>query len=75
MGCYRSSERAAISAPTVSMLVMVVPIPLSACPTGIKTTLMSKYFSISVSPRAGPAAMTGEARNTWVYLLVSDGSE
>src|SRR6202035_1672681 len=56
-------------APTVSMLVIVVPIPRSASWTGTRTTLMSKYFSISVSPVASPAAATGLARKTCVYLF------
>ncbi len=60
-------------APTVFMLVIVVPIPRSASWSGTRTTLMSKYFSISMSPPASPA--TGLPRKTCVYLFVSDGSE
>jgi hypothetical protein len=38
---YGSWVRAAISAPTVSIAVMIVPMPSSACWTGRRTTLMS----------------------------------
>jgi hypothetical protein len=38
---YGSWVRAAIGAPTVSMLVMIVPMPSSARWTGRRTTLMS----------------------------------
>jgi len=65
--------RAAISTPTVSMLVMMSPTARNVSSTEDRTTLMSKHFSISVSPRPGPEAMTGAARKTWVYMFVSDG--
>jgi hypothetical protein len=67
--------RASISAPTVSMPLIVFPIELNAVASGSSMTLMSKYFSISVSSAGGPTRTTGCARKRWVYLFVSDGSE
>ena len=47
--------RASISAPTVSIPLIVSPIASNASLSGISMTFMSKYFSITVSPAGGLA--------------------
>jgi len=56
------------NAPSVSSPWIVRPSAESASSSGISTTLMSKYFSISVSSCAGPASTTGVARKKCVEV-------
>jgi hypothetical protein len=70
-----SSAWAAIIAPTVSMLVIVVPIARSASAAGMRATLVSKHFSISVSLREVPAGTTGVTRQFVPGLRDADGHQ
>lgn len=72
VGCVLGVSLGVKAAP---MLVMAVSTPRIASATGMRTTLMSKYRSISVSLLGPGQGHGGVARRTWAYLLVSDVDE